>query len=180
MLHVYCKLYSSIVIYSPIHKLDLQFITHWWKLWMEEKNEAKIKFVLFKRTLITMKNNNLQLFHISLSSWDIYTCNIQMRWRITSNGFHSILTTWKIIYIFKIIERNRLKRCMWIQTTNRKTIFTFYGRRGNKFVSRPLNFQNKFICFLFNAKQFRVGTGGADFHWPNQLETEVWSWCKHI
>ena len=33
--------------------------------------EAQIKFVLFKTTLKTMKINNLQLFHISLSSWDI-------------------------------------------------------------------------------------------------------------
>ena len=33
----------------------------------------KIKFVLFERTLKIMKNINLQLFHISHSSWDIYT-----------------------------------------------------------------------------------------------------------
>ena len=57
-------------------------------------------------------------------------------------------------------------------------MITFYGRHSNMLVSRPLNFQNKIICFLFSAKHFWVGTGGADFHWPNQLETEVWSRCK--
>ena len=51
-----------------------------------------------------MKDINFQLFNISLEILDIYMSDIQMRCSMTSKGLHNILTCWKIVYIFKIIE----------------------------------------------------------------------------
>ena len=39
-----------------------------------------------------------------------------------------------------------------------------YGRHINKIVYRPLNVQNKIICFLFLEKHFCVVTGLAHFY----------------
>ena len=41
---------------------------------------------------------------------------------MTSHVVHNILTYWKMVYIFKIIEWNHLKLCMCIQTTKLKNI----------------------------------------------------------
>ena len=54
----------------------------------------KWNLILFETTLKIMKNINLQLFHISLRSWDIYTCVIfkwDDLWRHTAHT-----TFWQI------------------------------------------------------------------------------------
>ena len=54
----------------------------------------KWKVILFETTLKIMKNINTQLFHISLRSWDIYTCVIfkwDDLWRHTAHT-----TFWQI------------------------------------------------------------------------------------
>ena len=74
---------------------------------------------VFESTLKIMKNINLQLFHVSLS-FEIFRFTgmcIQMWWTMTSHGLHSILTCWKIVFIFKMIEWNHLKLCILIQIT---------------------------------------------------------------
>ena len=60
------------------------------------------------------------MFHLVLEMFTL--CDIQMRWAMTSHVIHNILTYWKIVYIFKIIEWNHLKLCMCMQTTNLKNI----------------------------------------------------------
>ena len=41
---------------------------------------------------------------------------------MTSELSKQILPYWKIVYIFKIVERNQLKLCMWIQIAKVKNI----------------------------------------------------------
>ena len=46
---------------------------------------------------------------------------------------------WKIVCIFKIIEQNHLKLCLWIQTIKRNDIVqVLIGYNSNSIVSRPL------------------------------------------
>ena len=112
---------------------------------------AKIKFVLFERTLEILKNINLQLFHILLSSWDIYTYVI-FKW---DGLWRYILTYWKIVYIFKIIEWNHLKLCMCIQT---RGVHTRPEPDPNP--TRP---DPKVGFVLVNVWLYRVGSGsGSD------------------
>ena len=48
---------------------------------------------------------------------------------------------------------------------------------GTSHLRPELLTSKKNICFLFVAKHFRGGTNLAHFHWLNQLEIVVWSWC---
>ena len=45
-----------------------------------------------------------------------------MSWAMMSQVVYTILTYWKIVYIFTIIGWNHLKLCMCMQTTNLKNI----------------------------------------------------------
>ena len=81
---------------------------------------------------------------------------------MTSHVVYNILTYWKIVYIFKIIEWNHFV-CVY-RPLNWRTMCKFYGRHDKQLDSRPLDFQNQMICFLFGGKQFGIVTGWADFN----------------
>ena len=61
--------------------------------------------------------------------------------------FSQILTYWKIVYIFKIIERNH----MWIQTTKLKNIVLEYHISLN-FSRTKLNMNEQYIYILHYFK----------------------------
>ena len=73
-------------------------------------HDTTITNILFKRTLKIMKRIFF-IFHLVLEIFRLMWYSNEMTYDV--RFYTQILTYWKIVYIFNIIERNHLKLSMW-------------------------------------------------------------------